>query len=55
MEKNERGNDTEGGWVGARERENEGGGENAGGGIGGGGGGVSARKWLCSGSGRWIV
>lgn len=37
------------GWVSARVA-------NAGGGNDGGvGGGVSARKWLCSGSGRWIV
>lgn len=40
---------TQRGWADARVA-------NAGGGNDGGvGGGVSARKWLCSGSGRWIV
>lgn len=44
-----RGKKTQRGWVSARVA-------NAGGGNDGGvGGGVSARKWLCSGSGRWIV
>lgn len=46
-EKSKRGKDTE--RVSARVAAN------AGGGSDGGGGGVSARKWLCSGSGRWIV
>lgn len=49
MEKSERGKSFREG-----EGRCEGSGERAGGGSGGGDG-VSARKWLCSGSGRWIV